>query len=283
MKRRCIGLALAAGLTIVLVPKVWAQHYAPPLDEPAPAAQPAPEQPAQAPKKKAEKKAEKRAAKPAQPEQPPPIVNLPVDPDGQPPPAETAPPGPAPRAARHESAAAPPHTVACSGAFAKNSSHIRLAQIFGPQNLTYTEVDGAQNTKVQASVLYPKDPKRHLEVVWKNEPSRANTSVIAINGQSTWAGPRGVHLGLPIAAVEKLNGKPFQLAGFDQDNPGAALDWQGGALEKIPGGCNVSVRLVPDPKASEDARKEAGGAALMSNDAAVRAVKPIVAEILIGY
>jgi hypothetical protein len=88
---------------------------------------------------------------------------------------------------------------------------------------------------------------------------------------------------MPIAAVEKLNGKPFQLAGFDQDNSGTALDWQGGALEKIPGGCKMSVRLVPDPKASEDARKEAGGATLMSSDAAVRAVKPTIAEILIGY
>jgi hypothetical protein len=277
MKNRSIGLALAAGLAIV-VPAAWAQHYAPPVEEPAPAAQPAPEKPAPAPKKK---KAEKRAAKPAQPE-PPPVVNLPVEPDGAPPPAEAA-PGAAQRAAAHPSSAAPPHAVACSGAFAKNSSHIRLAQIFGPQNLTYTEVEGAQNTKVQASVLYPKDPKRHLEVMWKNEPSRADTSVIAINGQSTWSGPKGLHLGLPIAAVEKLNGKPFQLAGFDQDNAGSALDWQGGALDKIPGGCKVSVRLVADPKASEDARKEASGAMLMSSDASVRAVKPTVAEILIGY
>jgi len=279
-----IHLGLVAAFATVLPLAAQAQNSLLPTEEAAPAAQPAPEQPAQAPKKKkAEKKAEKKAAQRAQPEAPPPVVNLPVDPDGQPPAAEAAQPSPAPRAARRESGAAPPHTIACSGAFAKNSSHIRLAQIFGPQNLTYTEVDGVQNTKVQASVLYPKDPKRHLEVMWKNEPSRANTSVIAINGQSTWSGPKGLHLGMPIAAVEKLNGKPFQIAGFDQDSAGAALDWQGGTLEKIPGDCKVSVRLAPDPKASDDARKEAAGATLMSNDAAVRAVKPTVAEILIGY
>jgi hypothetical protein len=279
MTRVSISLAFVAGLATVVPLAVRAQNFPLPVEESAPAVQAAPETPAPAPKKK---KAEKRAAKPAQPDQPP-IVNLPVDPDGQPPPAKAAPPSAAPRATGAASTAAPPHTVACSGAFAKNSSHIRLAQFFGPQNLTFTEVDGAQNTKVQASVLYPKDPKRHLEVMWKNESSRANTSVIAINGQSTWTGPKGLHLGMPIAAVEKLNGKPFQLAGFDQDNSGTALDWQGGALEKIPGGCKMSVRLVPDPKASEDARKEAGGATLMSSDAAVRAVKPTIAEILIGY
>jgi hypothetical protein len=278
MTIRWIGLAFVAGVAIVM-PAAHAQHFPPPIDEPAPAAQPAAPEPPPA-KSTKRKKAEQKAAKPAQSEQPP-IVNLPVEPDGAPPPADAAPA--APPAARHSSAAAPSHSVACSGAFAKNSSHIRLAQIFGPQNLTFTEVDGAGNTKLHASVLYPKDPKRHLEVMWKNEGSRADPSVVVINGQSTWTGPKGLHLGLPIAAIEKLNGKPFQLAGFDQDNAGTALDWQGGTLEKIPGGCKMSVRLVPDPKASEDARKAAAGATLMSSDAVVRAVKPTVAEILIGY
>jgi len=278
MKNRWISLAVAATLAAAVPLTVQAQHFPPPIDEPAPAAQPAQPEPAPAPKAAKKKRAEKKAPPVAQPEQAPPVVNLPVEPDGQPPPADAAPPP-----ARRSSAAAPPHSIACSGAFAKNSSHIRLAQIFGAQNVTFTEVDGPQNTKLQASVLYPKDPKRHLEVLWINERSRANTSLIAINGQSTWTGPKGLHLGLPIAAVEKLNGKPFQIAGFDQDNPGAALDWQDGALGKIPGGCKMSVRLVPDPKASEEARKEASGATLMSSDAVVRAVKPTVAEILIGY
>jgi len=258
-----LAAALATGLPLA----VHAQQFPPPVDEPAPAAQPAP------PKKK-------KAATPA-PEAPPPVVNLPVDPDGAPPPAETAPPARGGPPARAKAAA--PHAVACSGAFAKNSSHIRLAQIFGTQNLTFTEVDGQQNSKIPASVLYPKDAKRHLEVLWSNETSRSGTRLIVINGQSTWTGPKGLRLGLPIAALEKLNGKPFQLAGFDQDNAGSVLDWQSGALEKVPGECKVGLRLAPDAKASDEARSAAAGATLMSNDAAVRAVKPTVAEILIGY
>jgi hypothetical protein len=251
-----------------------AQNFPPPIDEPPPPPQAAPE-PAPAPKP-----AKKKKATPPPKAEPAPVVNLPVEPEGQPPPAEAA---PAPAAHPKAAAAAPPHAVACSGAFAKNSSHLRLAQVFGPLNLTFTEVDGPQNSKIKASVLYPKDPKRHLEVWWSNEAARSDTSLVVINGQSTWAGPRGLRLGLPIAAIEKLNGKPYQLAGFDQDNAGSALDWQGGALDKIPGGCKVSVRVVPDPKASEDARKAAAGKTVMSNDAAVRAVQPKVAEIIIGY
>ena len=262
-----LAAALAAGLPIAL----HAQQFPPPVE--GPGSQPAPPEPAA--------KAAKKKAKAAQPEAPPPVVNLPVDPDGTPPPAETPPPAGAP-AARAKTAA-PSRAVACGGPFAKDSSHLRLAQIFGVQNITFTEVDGAQNSKIPATVLYPKDPKRHLEILWSNEASRSGTRLVAINGQSTWTGPKGLRLGLPIAALEKLNGKPFPIAGFDQDNAGTALDWQGGALDKVPGGCRLGVRMAPDAKASAEAKAAAAGTTLMSNDAVVRALNPKVAEILIGY
>jgi hypothetical protein len=272
---------LAAALLTAAPIAVQAQHFPPPIDEPAPAAQPAQPEPPPAKTPKKKKAEQQKAAKPAPPEPPPPVVNLPVEPDGQPPPADAPAAPPAPAA--HAKEAAPPHAVACSGAFAKNSSHIRLAQIFGTQNLTFTEVDGPKNTKLSASVLYPKDPRRHLEVLWSNEASRANTRLIVINGQSTWIGPKGLRLGLPIAALEKLNGKPFQLAGLDQDNAGAVLDWQGGALDKVPGDCRIGIKMTPDPKASEEAKSAAAGTTLMSSDAVVRAVNPKIAEIIIGY
>jgi hypothetical protein len=260
-----VRVMLAACLAAAVPLALQAQQFPPPLDQPS---QPAPP-PAPKPAKK------KKQARPPQTEQAP-VVNLPVDPDGQPPPAEAAPAGRA-------KSAGPANTVACGGTFAKNSNHLKLATVYGPQNVTFAEVDGPQNSKLMASVLYPKDPKRHLEVLWNNEAARSDTSLVVINGQSTWTGPKGLRLGLPIAALEKLNGKPFQLAGFDQDNAGAAIDWQGGALDKVPGGCKVGVRMTPDPKATEEARTAAAGKVLMSSDAVVRAVQPKIAEILIGY
>jgi hypothetical protein len=275
MTARWVRVWLAAGLATAVPLAVQAQGFPPPIDQPEQTAPPA--QPEQPPAAKPAKK--KKAARPAQPEQPP-VVNLPVEPDGQPPPAEAA-PG-APPAARAKTAA-PSHAVTCGGTFAKNSSHLKLAQVFGPLNIAFTEVDGPQNTKLMASVLYPKDPKRHLEVLWNNEAARSDTRLVVINGQSTWSGPKGLRLGLPIAALEKLNGKPFPLAGFDQDNAGTALDWQGGALTLMPGGCKIGIRLTADPKATEEARNAAAGKSLMSSDALVRAVNPKIAEIIIGY
>jgi hypothetical protein len=177
----------------------------------------------------------------------------------------------------------PARQVDCRGAFARDSSHIRLAQIFGPENVTFTEVEGPDNSKIMASVLFPKDPARRLELLWNNDTSRSGTQVIAINGKSNWSGPRGVKLGSQIAAVEKLNGKPFKLTAFGADGSTAA-DWQGGAMLSLQGGCKLGMRFVADPKAPQDARSQlASSQELVSSDANVRAVRPTVAEILIGY
>jgi hypothetical protein len=180
--------------------------------------------------------------------------------------------------------AEPPRVVVCSGVFAKDTTHLKLAQMFEAQNITFAEVDGPEGSKIMASVLYPKDPKRRLEVVWQNDAARSDLAVIAINGQSTWIAPKGLKLGVPLATLEKLNGKPFKLSGFDWDYGGAVRDWMGGALSTLPGGCNMGMKLAPDPKTSADIRGQISGEKdLMSSDPLVRAAKPMVEEITIGY
>jgi hypothetical protein len=174
-------------------------------------------------------------------------------------------------------------TIDCRGAFARDSSHIRLAQVFGPDNVVFTDVEGPENSKIPASVLFPRDPGRRLEMLWNNTTSRSGTQVIVINGKSNWAAPRGIKLGTQLTAVEKLNGKPFKLSAFGADGSTAA-DWQEGALLKLQGGCKIGMRFVADPRAPQEARAElASQKELLSSDAGVRALRPTVAEILIGY
>jgi hypothetical protein len=185
--------------------------------------------------------------------------------------------------ARPQRSAEAPRTIVCNGVFGKESSHLKLATRFDSRNLTFTEVDGPEGSRLMASVLFPDDPRRRLEVLWQNEAARADTHLIVINGQSTWTAPKGLRLGLALAALERLNGKPFKISGFDQPSGGSVSDWQGGALEKLPGGCRLGIRLTPDAKATEAARNDVVGKDFMSNDAKMRAVRPIIAEIIIGY
>jgi len=192
----------------------------------------------------------------------------------------------APAAVRHAgpAPAGGGHTVACSGTFGKDSSHLKLAMTFDSKNITFTDVESTGGTKVPASVLFPKDPKRRLEVWWANPAARSDTYLIVINGKSDWSAPGGLRLGLNLAQLEKLNHKAFKLKGFDKDGTATVSDWDGGVLASLPGGCKSGVNLRADPKVpAETVAALAADKEYSSGDPEMRAVKPAVSEILIGY
>ncbi len=158
-----------------------------------------------------------------------------------------------------------------------------LAMAYDARNVTFTEID-ASGSKVGASILYPKDPKRRLEVWWSDPGSRSGTYLIVINGKSAWTGPGGMRLGLTLPELEKLNHKPFKLKGFNKDNVATVSDWDGGTLATLAGGCKSGLSLHADPKASAVELSAApADREFSSADPAVRAAKPRVSEILIGY
>lgn len=191
---------------------------------------------------------------------------------------------PPPHAAAPRPASSSSRVVACSGIFAKDSSHLRLAMTFDSKNVTFTDVEANGGAKVQATVLFPKDPKQRLEVWWANPAERSDTYLIVIGGKSMWAAPGGMRLGLNLVQLEKLNHKPFKLKGFDKSGVATVSDWDGGALATLPGGCKSGVSLHADPKAGEEAVSAVSAdKEYSSSDPAMRAVKPTVSEILIGY
>jgi hypothetical protein len=199
---------------------------------------------------------------------------------------EISPPAPSKAKAppAKQPAAAPSRTVSCDGVFGKDSSHLKLATTFNAQNITFAEVEGPEGSKVMASVLFPKDPKRRLEVWWENEASRSGTYLIIVNGKSAWTAPKGLRLGMQLAALEQLNGKPFKLTGFGEDNVSMISDWNGGALAELPGGCKAGIRLAVNPKATAEEREAVSGEIeFVSNATTMKAAKPTIAEIILGY
>ena len=151
-------------------------------------------------------------------------------------------PPPKPRAA-----AAPANAVTCGGTFVKDTTHLKLAIKYDSRNIVFGEVDGPDGTKIKATILYPNEAKRRLEVIWNNDAARTNLSMVVINGQSQWAAPKGLKLGTQLAALEKINGRPFKLSGFDADGSASVLGWEGGALNSLPGGCRVGAGSWPTP------------------------------------
>ena len=103
---------------------------------------------------------------------------------------------------------APTTVVACSGTFAKDSSHLELVTAFKSKNVAFTDVEAADGTKVPASILFPNDPKRRLEVWWSDRTHRSDIHLIVIGGHSTWTAPDWLERaapkeGLPVAQAPR--------------------------------------------------------------------------------
>jgi hypothetical protein len=189
-----------------------------------------------------------------------------------------------PSAAARPARSGKANIIACSGVFARDSSHTKLASAFQSRNVSYTQVDTNSGGKAMASVLYAKDPKRRLEVWWSKPATKSDTHLIVINGQSDWIAPGELHLGLTLTELEKLNGKPFKLSGFDRDHVATLSDWDGGTLSALAGGCKIGISLRADPKAAAATLSGLpADRAFTSSDASLRAANPTVSEILVAY
>jgi hypothetical protein len=187
-------------------------------------------------------------------------------------------------AAKPRAAAPSGNAVTCGGTFSKSATHLTLARKFNSSNVVFGEVDGPDGSKLKASILFPNDARRRLEVLWNDDTSRTDLSVVAINGRSQWTAPRGLKLGIPLATLERMNGRPFKLTGLDAQGYATVLGWEGGNLSKLPGGCRIGIRLAADADAADDVRSAVSGQQeFRSNDSKLKAVNPTIAEILIGY
>jgi len=152
-------------------------------------------------------------------------------------------------------------------------SYDALAAAYGPDNLREETLPGPEGSSYTATVLYPDDTTRRLEIVWRDDANTALESVTVSGEGSLWRGPHNIAVGDGLAQVEASNGAPFKLWGFGWDYGGWVSDWNGGAFVR-PGACNVRVRFEPG-NAAPGAQ---GDSEFSSDSEAMLSVTPRVAE-----
>jgi hypothetical protein len=171
----------------------------------------------------------------------------------------------------------------CQGPFAKNTDHKRLVAAFGPENVRKETVYEPEGLEVRASIVFPDDPIRRLVVLWSDQKSLRHPARIVLVG-SAWSGPGGLKIGTLIETVEKVNGRPFVLYGFEWDYGGTIDSWNGGALGNLPGGCTLSPIFETDDKAPAEAIDVVAGDSQFASDCkAMRAAKPRIRSLALGY
>lgn len=174
--------------------------------------------------------------------------------------------------------------VDCRGPFARDSSHARLVASFGRRNVRYQQVHGAEGEKLWASVLHPADAKARLEFIWDDE-KRRRSPWMRIENASTWQSQNGIHVGMPLSEVERINGGPFSLSGFEWDYGGHVTDWRGGTLSRpLPGGCQIGIDFYPAENAPTQALDNVSGDQdFASDNADMRAARPTVGVLVIYF
>lgn len=135
--------------------------------------------------------------------------------------------------------------LGCSAPFTREATPATLAAVFGRENVIPETIAGPEGTQMNVTAIYPNDPARRIEVVFRNEEERTDLSAVMVSSlESQWTGPGGVKIGDGIEAVEAANGAAFDVMGFQWDYGGFVANWKGGKLDEA-NGCAPTVRLSP--------------------------------------
>ncbi|MFB6451895.1 hypothetical protein [Bradyrhizobium tunisiense] len=179
---------------------------------------------------------------------------------------------------------APPQEgpITCTSPVAPDDTEKSLKQRYG-KDAVVQEVPGAEGERYKGVVLFPKARDRRIEIAFTDDKAgRASGLTLRDAGRPSLWNVAGVTIGSSLADVQKANGKPFLVSGFEWDYGGFVTDWKGGALGRpMQGGCRMTIRFggkTGAPKAlSGDGVKAA------SDNAALVKWAPVVTEIGVNF
>jgi hypothetical protein len=171
-----------------------------------------------------------------------------------------------------------------SGPITLETSEAELRQRHGASSVNSTRIQIGEGETEPGTVLYPNDSLRRAEVLWQDTSARRRPSRVILRGsRSQWQVPRGISLGTSLQELERLNGRPFTLAGFGWDYAGVVTDWRGGALDTTLAG--IKLYLDPGPAQYESApySQVLGDRDYSSALPAMQQLNPRVAQIFIDF
>jgi len=117
-----------------------------------------------------------------------------------------------------------------------------------------------------------KGTDQELQVMWEPETKTKKVFSVIVIGH-TWKFNNGLKLGSSMEDVEKFNGGPFQISGFDWDYGGWA-SFEGGQLNKL-----VAIRFYPSVENPDPSLS--GEQAIPTTNPELRAAKPKVTELMV--
>jgi len=183
--------------------------------------------------------------------------------------------------------------ISCEGPFAPTTTPDVLAAAFGAANVTTEKIHVGEGEFEEGTVLFSNVPEERLAILWTGGITQGRPRDLFIRGEkSRWRTARGLTLGTPLDAVERLNRRPFRLLGFRWDYGGTAMHWSGGLLDGPRGApCRIRARFAPQQNAAGEYASGAeklldqvsGEREFSSGHPAMHALNPVINEIFVQY
>ncbi|MET0227035.1 MAG: hypothetical protein ABW187_11375 [Dokdonella sp.] len=140
-----------------------------------------------------------------------------------------------------------------------------LRRRFGVANVSVAQIDGAEGETSRGIVLFADDPMRRAEIFPQDDANLRGISAIRVSGtQSRWQLDNGVHLGMTLAEMVRMNGAPISFNGLDWDYGGVITDWHAGTAASQPRG--TAIRSVALNHAEDAAGYPVGEGTFLSSD-----------------
>jgi hypothetical protein len=145
------------------------------------------------------------------------------------------------------------------------------------------DLSGAEGETYKGLVLFPKANDQRLEVTFKEDkPKHVSGLALHDTARTSKWNVSGITIGSSLTDVQKANGKPFLVAGFEWDLGGFVTDWKGGALGRpMPGGCTLTIRFGKSAAAPKSLLGD--GVKVASDNATLVKWAPGVAEIGVNF
>lgn len=107
-----------------------------------------------------------------------------------------------------------------------------LIKLYGNENVT-TYRDTINGKAFATTVLF-EGQLNELQILWHNEELLQYPSMCSYNNEkAVWQAPEGIKIGMTLAELEKINGKPLDFMGFHTGQGGLITNWQEGKLKSI--------------------------------------------------
>jgi hypothetical protein len=180
------------------------------------------------------------------------------------------------------------------GPLTASTGRADLDRIFGVSQVTDRAIDTGDGSVRAGTIVHPSDASESLGILWVDDSRTRPDQVILcygrISGPCRWHTVSGIGIETSLQELEKANGRPFLVLGFERDFAGTVLSWQGGNLAReFEGRGRLVLRL--SPKSGEELARlltpeeEAAILAdrIASDHPAIRKVNPVVNRILFVF